>query len=83
MKQISTDFKQIISSLVKNIFTNKINPLLATVAWNDYSLIFMTKSSYFTSQEVGNPVQIIKNVELSRFQAILQNPVTFVESLFT
>ena len=38
--------------------------------------------SYFTSQEVGNPMQIIKNVELSKFQAILQNSVTFVESLF-
>ena len=38
---------------------------------------------YFTSQEVGNPVQEIKCVELSRFQPILKLSVTFVESLFT
>ena len=44
---------------------------------------FFDKMSYFTSQEVGNPAQIIKNVELLRVQAILQKPVTFVESLFT
>ena len=44
---------------------------------------FLTKTSYFTSQEVGNPVQRITNVELSKFQPILQNSVTFVESLFT
>ena len=39
--------------------------------------------SYFTSQEVGNPVQVIKCVELSRFQPFLKLSVTFVESLFT
>ena len=39
--------------------------------------------SYFTSQNDGNPVQIIKYVELSRFQPILKLEVTFVESLFT
>ena len=44
---------------------------------------FLTKMSYFTSQNVGNPVQIIKYVELSRFQPILKLKVTFVESLFT
>ena len=54
-----------------------------TVVWKNYLLIFLTKISYFTSQEVGNPVQIIKNVELLRFQPILQNLVTLVESLFT
>ena len=27
--------------------------------------------SYFTTQEVGNPMQIIKYVELPRFQPIL------------
>ena len=46
-------------------------------------LDFLTKMSYFTSQEVVNPLLIIKNVELSRFQLTLQNPVTFIESLFT
>ena len=35
--------------------------------------------SYFTSQEVGNPVEIIKYIELLRFQPILKNPVTFDE----
>ena len=48
-----------------------------TVVWNDYLLIF-DKNVIFTSQEVGNPVQIIKNVKCSRFQPILKNPVTFV-----
>ena len=48
-------------------------------------IYFLTKMLYYTSQEVGNPVQIIKYmyVELSRFQPILRNAVTFVESLFT
>ena len=32
----------------------------------------LTKMSYFTSQNVGNLVQIIKYVELSRFQPILR-----------
>ena len=31
---------------------------------------FLTKLSYFTSQNVGNPVQIIKYVELLRFHNI-------------
>ena len=44
---------------------------------------FSTKMSYFTSQNIGNPVQIIKNVELSRLQPILKLKVTFVVSLFT
>ena len=43
----------------------------------------LTKMSYFSSQEVENPVQIIKYDELSRFQPILKLSVTFVESLFT
>ena len=38
--------------------------------------------SYFTSQEVENPVQIIKYDELSRFKPILKLKVTFVENLF-
>ena len=54
-----------------------------TVARNDYFMIFVPKMSYFTLEEVGNPVQILKNDELSRFQAIMQKPGTFVESLFT
>ena len=44
---------------------------------------FLTKMSYFTSQNVENPVQIIKYVELSKFQSILKLKVTFVEHLFT
>ena len=39
--------------------------------------------TYVTSQEVGNPVQIIKYIELSRIQPILKFNITFVESLFT
>ena len=54
-----------------------------TVVWNDYLLNFLTKVSYFTSQEVGNPVQVIKCVESPRFQPILKLSVTFVETLFT
>ena len=38
--------------------------------------------SYFTSQNVENSVQIIKYVELSRFQPILKLKVTFVESVY-
>ena len=38
---------------------------------------------YFTSQNVGYPVQIITFVELIRFQPILKREVTFVESLLT
>ena len=38
---------------------------------------------YFTSQNIGNAVQTIKYVELSRFQLILKLYVTFVDSLFT
>ena len=38
---------------------------------------------YFTLQEVWNPMQIIKNVELSRFQAILQTQSLLFESLFS
>ena len=37
-----------------------------------FLLIFLTKMSYCTSQNVGNPVQIINYVELSRFQTILK-----------
>ena len=33
---------------------------------------FLTKMSYFTSQDVENPVQIIEYDELSRFQPILK-----------
>ena len=33
---------------------------------------FLTKMSYFISQKVGNPVQIIKYVELSRCQPIFK-----------
>ena len=40
---------------------------------------FLTKMSHFTSQSVGNPVQIIKYVDLSRFQPILKLKGTFVE----
>ena len=39
--------------------------------------------SYFTTQEVGNPMQIIKYVELPRFQPILKHQFNFVGSLFT
>ena len=44
---------------------------------------FLTKISYFTSQNIGNPVEIIKYVELSRCQPILTLKVKFVENLFT
>ena len=44
---------------------------------------FVAKTLYFTLQKAGNTVQIVKNVELSSFQPILQKPVTFVKSLFT
>ena len=37
--------------------------------------------SYSPSQNVGDPVQIIKCVELSNFQPIIKFKVTFVESL--
>ena len=53
----------------------------ATVVWNHYLLIFLIKMSYFTLpclQNVGNPVQIINYVELSRFRPILKRKVTFV-----
>ena len=33
---------------------------------------FLTKMLYITSQNVGNPVQIIKYVDLSRFKPILK-----------
>ena len=46
-------------------------------------IIIFTKMSYFTSQEVGNPVQVIKYVNLSRFQPILKLKVTFVGNLVT
>ena len=39
--------------------------------------------SYFTTQEVGNPMQTIKYVELPRFQPILKHKFNFVGSLFT
>ena len=41
--------------------------------------------SHFTShaQNVGNPVQIVKYVELSKFQPIIKLKVTFGKSLFT
>ena len=42
-----------------------LSPLCHTVGWNDYLLIFLTKMSYFTSQEVDNPVQIIKKEKLN------------------
>ena len=44
---------------------------------------FLTKKSYFNSQNVGDLMQIIKYVELSRFQPVLKLKVTFVESLLT
>ena len=44
---------------------------------------FLTKMSYVTSQNIGNPVQIIKYVGLYRFQPILKLKATFVESWFT
>ena len=44
---------------------------------------FLTKMSYFNEHNIGNPVQIIKYVELSILQHILKFKVTFVESLFT
>ena len=44
---------------------------------------FLTKMSYFISQNVGNQVQIIKNVKFLRFQPILKLKVTFVAILFT
>ena len=34
---------------------------------------FFDQMSYFTTQEVGNPMQIIKYVELPRFQPILKH----------
>ena len=43
---------------------------------------FVTKMSYFTSQEVGNPVQMIKYVKISRWTTLLNLQVTFVERLF-
>ena len=56
---------------------------VCTVVWNNYLLTFWQKMSYFTLQNVGNPVQIIKYVELSKFQPILELKITFVEGLFT
>ena len=44
---------------------------------------FFDQMSYFTTQEVGNPMQIIKYVELPRFQPILKHYFNFVGSLFT
>ena len=64
-----------------NLFCSMLYCIM--VVWNDYLFIFLTKMSYFTSQEVRNPVQIIKYVELSRFQSILKLSVTFIENLFT
>ena len=44
---------------------------------------FLAKMSYLTLQNFGNPVKIIRYVELSRFQPFLKLKVTFVECLFT
>ena len=53
-----------------------LNSVLTTVRQKlcgyNTDLTFLTKMSYFTSQEVGNPVQTIKYVELLRFQHILK-----------
>ena len=35
--------------------------------------LFFDQMSYFTTQEVGNPMQIIKYFELPRFQPILKH----------
>ena len=54
-----------------------------TVVWNDYLLIFWPKCHISLHKLVGNPVQMIIYVKLSRFQLILKLQITFVESLFT
>ena len=56
---------------VKKNASRSISRLFETI------IDFMTKMSYFTSQNVGNPVQIIKYVQLPRFLSF------FVERLFT
>ena len=56
--------------------------MLYTVVWNDYLLIFSQKCHILFHKKVGNSLQIIKYIKLSRFQHILKLKVNFVESLF-
>ena len=43
-----------------------------TVVWNDYLLIFSQKCHILFHKKVGNSLQIIKYINLSRFQHILK-----------
>ena len=56
--------------------------ILCTVVWNDYVLIFSQKCHILFHKKVGNSLQIIKYINLSRFQHILKLKVNFVESSF-
>ena len=46
--------------------------LADTVVWNDYLLIFSQKCHILFHKKVGNSLQIIKYINLSRFQHILK-----------
>ena len=46
--------------------------LQVTVVWNDYLLIFSQKCHILFHKKVGNSLQIIKYINLSRFQHILK-----------
>ena len=43
-----------------------------TVVWNDYLLIFSQKCHILFHKKVGSSLQIIKYINLSRFQHILK-----------
>ena len=46
--------------------------IMLTVVWNDYLLIFSQKCHILFHKNVGNSLQIIKYINLSRFQHILK-----------
>ena len=54
------------------IFPKMAATKLHTVVWNDYLLIFSQKCHILFHKKVGNSLQIIKYINLSRFQQILK-----------
>ena len=73
--KFSSKFKLVFLGEIADLFSGKAQPspfshtliymkpqFIITVVWNNYLMIFWPKMSFFTSQKVGNPVQIIKYV---------------------